>query len=215
LPAARANEPEAEKPAALPDLHIGEGELASVTTDAVVAPNDGAVEPRSGQLYLGTTDLIVPAGAIQLEVHRNYCPQPLKTRGLLGRRWRLNWESRLTHAGPMAAIEEGFGTTVFLQDSTTGKYRSGGGEELVLSFGGAVRTKVDGTKERFDAAGRLIERDHRRRCRGQFRQGLCLFLQGNQFLQYDLAADHVVEGFPMPLDDKHWPGWPMKSKSVR
>lgn len=145
----------------LADIHTSDAELASVATDSIGEPNDGSIDPHSGRLYLSTNDLIVPAGAVELVVQRHFQPRPSSVPGLLGKRWRLNWECTLFRSGPLAVIEEGVGTIVFSLDKAGGTYRSPSGDELIVTDQGAVRTKTDGKREMFDAQGRLAERDER------------------------------------------------------
>jgi len=119
------------------------------------------VDPRSGRLFLTVTDIVVNAGPVILEVQRS-----LDTRrneqGLLGTRWRLNWESQLFHEGPVLVIEDSTGPAIFTREGGSLEYRSPLGERVTLGpDGAAVRTKADLTSERFDARGRLVERGYR------------------------------------------------------
>ncbi len=119
------------------------------------------VDPRSGRLFLTLTDLVVPAGPVILEVQRSLDTRR-KEQGLLGTRWRLNWESRLFHYGELVVIEEGSGPIIFTRDGGKPEYTSGTGDRLVIEADGrAVRTRLDGSRDSFDAQGRLVERDLR------------------------------------------------------
>jgi len=119
------------------------------------------IDPRSGQLFLSVTDLTLQAGPVSLEIRRSL-QSGQRQSGLLGTRWRLNWESRLLRAGPLVLIEESTGSLSFSQQGPAGEYRSALGDRLVFEkTGQAIRTKPDGTKEIFDAQGRLVERDYR------------------------------------------------------
>lgn len=63
------------------------------------------VDPRSGQLVLAVTDLTVQAGPVTLEIRRSL--ESMKRQpGLLGTRWRLNWESGLVPCGPLMLVEK-------------------------------------------------------------------------------------------------------------
>jgi RHS repeat-associated protein len=119
------------------------------------------IDPRLGQLFLSVTDLTVQAGPVTLEVRRallNAGREP----GLLGNRWRLNWESRLIQAGSLILIEEATGAASFTRDGAKAEYKSAVGDRLVFEKSGrAIRTKLDRTTEIFDAQGRLVERDYR------------------------------------------------------
>jgi len=119
------------------------------------------VDPRSGRLLLTATDLVLPAGSITLEITRTLEPQRTD-RGLLGTRWRLNWESRVVPRGPLMLIEETPRPVAFTASGTTPGYTSVTGDRLVVERDGrAVRSKLDGIRETFDVQGRLIERDYR------------------------------------------------------
>ena len=114
------------------------------------------IDPRSGRLVLTTTDLRVPAGPVTLEVQRSLGTAPNK-RGLLGNRWRLNWESRLVRAGRRVLIDEAGRTVPFEPAKRGGGYQAASGERLVFDKQQqALRTRPDGTQERFDAQGRLV-----------------------------------------------------------
>ncbi|MBA3355001.1 MAG: RHS repeat protein [Pyrinomonadaceae bacterium] len=108
------------------------------------------------------TDLKVPAGAISLRLQRK--SETKRTQGgLLGKRWRQNWESRLMRATGRVQLEEWAGVTSFRQVGNTQEYESNSRERIVFSGDGrAVRSKLDGGTETFDTAGRLIERTYRR-----------------------------------------------------
>ena len=119
------------------------------------------VDPRSGELHVASTDLVVPVGPVVLEVRRWLQPGS-SVPGVLGRRWRLNWESQLLKRGDAVVVQEEVGDILFTPATSKGEYRGPLGERLVYgSDGRAVRSKGDGRREIFDAAGRLVERDAR------------------------------------------------------
>ncbi len=119
------------------------------------------VDPHSGRLFVTTTDLVLPAGAVNLEVTRSL-QQNAETKGLLGRRWRLNWEAELMRIDPLVLIEEMTGIVSFAQEGNKTEYRGVSGERVVFDQQGrAIRTKMDGTQDIFNEQGRLIERDLR------------------------------------------------------
>ena len=129
------------------------------------------VDPRSGRLFLTETDVVVNAGAVSLEIQRS-----LDTRrneaGLLGTHWRLNWESRLFHYRELVVIEEGAGSIPFTRDGGKPEYTTSSGDRLALEAdGSAVRTRVDESRDGFDAQGRLVERDLRNGNRFALRYG--------------------------------------------
>ncbi|HEY2988784.1 MAG TPA: RHS repeat domain-containing protein, partial [Candidatus Binatia bacterium] len=113
------------------------------------------IDPRSGQLSLTVTDLVVADGPIKLELQRS-----LASGGLLGTRWRLNWESRLSRLADLAVIDDESGSILFNQAGS--EYRSAAGERLTYENDGrAVRRKPNESTETFDSQGRLIERADR------------------------------------------------------
>ncbi len=129
------------------------------------------IDPRSGRLHLTVTDLVVPAGPIRLEISRTLEPQRTD-RGLLGARWRLNWESRVVPRGQLMLLEEAPYPVAFTTSGTTPGYTSVTGDRLAIERDGRmVRTKLDGTRETFDVQGRLAERDYRNGNRATVRYG--------------------------------------------
>ena len=120
------------------------------------------IDPRSGRLFLATTDLSLQAGAVQLELLR-VLETRQRDRGLLGTRWRLNWEVQLIRAGSLVLLGEATGTTIFAQDRAKPEVFTDlrGGRIIFRKDGRAIRTNPEGTLETFDAEGRLVERDYR------------------------------------------------------
>jgi RHS repeat-associated protein len=120
------------------------------------------IDPRSGRLFLATTDLSLQAGAVQLELLR-VLETRQRDRGLLGTRWRLNWEVQLIRAGSLVLLGEATGTTTFAQDRAKPEVFTDlrGGRIIFRKDGRAIRTNPEGTLETFDAEGRLVERDYR------------------------------------------------------
>jgi RHS repeat-associated protein len=118
------------------------------------------IDPYSGQLSLISTDISLPAGVLNLELRRSLLLHP-QDGGLLGTRWRLNWESRLSRAGDLAVVEEDMGTLAYWQSSAGPEYTGAGGGRVVFAGdGSAMRHRADGTRDRFDGHGRLIAREY-------------------------------------------------------
>ena len=110
---------------------------------APLASAQGTVDPRLGSLNLTATDLVVPAGPVHLEVRRWLYTGGGET-GLLGTRWRLNWDIRLIKHGDAVLIQEEPGEVAFAPTGTKGEYRGPMGERLVYGADGrAVRSKGD------------------------------------------------------------------------
>ncbi len=135
-------------------------ELTQVSATPFLDRNNEQIEPRTGELQLTATDLIVPAGPVNLEVKRSFQSLSRKP-GLLGTRWQLNWESRLVKNGKWATIEQASQVVIFSLDARSKQYRSPAGDSLVVGKDAAVWTKPDGGREVFDRQGRLIEQDRR------------------------------------------------------
>ncbi len=135
-------------------------ELAAVFISQWTQPGREAIEPHSGQLLLDTTDIVVPAGTIQLQLSRSLLLEPTAP-CLLGTRWRLNWEKRALRNRAVAVVEEGAARTVFRWDAVRKHYRASSGDVIVFDKGTAVRTTPGGFRETFDAYGRLTERNER------------------------------------------------------
>lgn len=109
-------------------------------------------------LISNVTDLVVQAGPISLPLQRSLDTRHTE-RGLLGTRWRLNWESRLTRLAELVVIDEGISTLMLVQQAGTQEYRSASGDRLMFeSDGRAMRRRPDESAEVFDPEGRLLAR---------------------------------------------------------
>jgi YD repeat-containing protein len=138
-------------------------------------------------------DLAVPAGTISLQLQRK-----LETgrtqRGLLGIRWRLNWESHLSRAGRLVQIEDWAGIVSFTQVGQQPEYTNDSGERITFTKdGGAVRTRSNAGSEAFDTTGRLIERTYHHGNKVSLRydaQGRLARVEGpaGSFLQFWLGS---------------------------
>jgi len=114
------------------------------------------INPVSGRLVLNETDLVLQRGATTLLIQRTF--QPRESESGSSGRWQLNWTKSLVKNGPMLVVRESPVRTAFTQEAGSGKYKSASGEEIVFQKDGqAIRSKLDGTKERYDAKGRLVE----------------------------------------------------------
>lgn len=121
----------------------------------------GVIDPRSGFVTVTTTDLILPAGAINLEISRSLHLES-DSEGLLGNRWRLNWEDTLTRLGARILIHQSDGLISYVQEDHKPEYVGPSGERIVVDHRGrAIRTRPDGTRDTFSVEGRLLERDLR------------------------------------------------------
>jgi YD repeat-containing protein len=119
------------------------------------------VDPQSGRLSVSVTDLVVAAGPVNLEVRRVLQPDKGES-GLLGARWLLNFEKRLTKEKKRIRIEEDRGPVFFTQEENRPEYKNDAGGRIRLEKSGqAVWLKMDGTRETFDKEGRLTEIDFR------------------------------------------------------
>src|SRR5258708_6397294 len=84
------------------------GTPGTVPTEVISQPplDQGAeqIDLRSGRLQLQATDMIVSAAALKLVVRRTLQPVSVRS-GLLGLRWRLNWETQLIPSLSAPVIE--------------------------------------------------------------------------------------------------------------
>ncbi|MBC7818143.1 MAG: PASTA domain-containing protein, partial [Planctomycetaceae bacterium] len=135
-------------------------ELTQVSATPFLDLSNEQIEPRTGELQLTATDLIVAAGPVNLEVQRAFQSLSRKP-GLLGTRWQLNWESRLVKNGKWATIEQASRVVIFSPDTRSKQYRTPAGDSLAVGKDASVWTKPDGSREVFDRQGRLIEQDRR------------------------------------------------------
>ena len=127
------------------------------------------IDSRSGRLFLTTTDLLLKAGAINLKIKRTLKNKGNES-GLLGTRWRMNWESRLFREKAFVIIEENGIRLKYNLEQNGDSYKNIFGECVVFNKNGVgIRNKQDTTQEIFDAKGRLVERG--------FRNGNRIFLR--------------------------------------
>jgi YD repeat-containing protein len=141
-------------------------ELVGVLAPPRLGRGAESVNPLSGELTLAGADLILQAGPVRLDVIRSLQTAPFLS-GMLGTRWRLNWERFVVREGNEAAI---FGMAVplmFQRDASAGRdhssdrFRAPGGQMLDFYKDHVVWTAPDGTVETFDDQGRLVERNER------------------------------------------------------
>ena len=129
---------------------------ACITPSAVWAI--AKVIPDTGRLYVDDTDLVVVAGPVQLEVRRTLLTLP-DSHGLLGKHWRSNWDQDLLRIGDLALLTDNLGVTTFAPTKRNNIFQNDHGEQLRFDGSGAATlTRIDGTVERYDAEGRLLER---------------------------------------------------------
>ena len=115
------------------------------------------IDPRSGKLFLTVTDIEVQAGPVYLKVERSLQTTEEQS-GILGSRWRLNWESRLIRLGSIALIRESTGPVYFKNEDGDARFTGPSGAFLVVEKDGrAVWTRPDGHRVIYDADGRLVE----------------------------------------------------------
>lgn len=125
------------------------------------AMTDERIDPYSGRLLLSEIDLSFMAGAVRLELNRSLLPNKASP-GLLGSRWRTNWESRLVQAGDAIFIQENAGAIEFQLDADKQQYNSADGQMiLLLESGHAIRELTDGTKKVYDTDGLLVQHELR------------------------------------------------------
>jgi RHS repeat-associated protein len=129
--------------------------LLSISNAVCVRAQDSSTPDAN---LTSATDLRVPAGAISLALQRKLVPGRTPG-GLLGARWRMNWDGRLARAVRRVQIDDWAGTVSFTQVGQRLEFASASGERISFGpEGKALLTKKDGGTETFDAAGRLIER---------------------------------------------------------
>jgi YD repeat-containing protein len=132
--------------------------LIPITLSSRVEGSDGSILEES---FHWVTDLNVPSGAITVHIQRHFVTGEV-TRGVLGTRWRMNWESHLSIKGDVVQLEEWTGTTSFTRAGNETSYANAAGERIVLgSDGRAVYSLIDGGSETFSAKGQLTERKDR------------------------------------------------------
>lgn len=133
-----------------------ERELSAVGVPSDARGGSETVDAATGRLVIRATDLVLAAGAATIAVERHLLPEARRP-GLLGRRWRLNWEKSIQRADNLVVLEDGGVLTLFERDPVAGVWKSAGGAVLVLSDGKGEVEWGDGTRYVFDGKGRLVE----------------------------------------------------------
>ncbi len=106
-----------------------------------------------------TTDLKIRSGAIVLMVQREMLART-SVPGMLGTRWRSNWEGQAKVAVKSIVVQEMADSVWFAPSSKAGEYLSTGGDRLLVGQSGrATLIRASGLVERFDSKGPLIERE--------------------------------------------------------
>ena len=145
--------------APLPNLFQAENELSAVASIPSERYPSEFINPLTGRLQITVTDLEVPAGPMSLKVKRSLSGS-LDRRGLLGSRWRLNWDKRLFRQGKVVLLE-GAESILLFRPQEDGSYRALTGESLELQASHGVVTRGDGVREFFDGAGKLLGRNEK------------------------------------------------------
>ena len=91
------------------------------------------IDPRTGRLFMAETDLVLGAGPVNLEVRR-WLEQEESEGGLLGTRWRMNWEARLRRGDNVVLIQEDGTIIRFDSEAGEGRYKSVSGERVVFDL---------------------------------------------------------------------------------
>lgn len=130
----------------------GAGVPADVTRDG----SWQRLETSFRALEIAQTDFVVPAGAVSLPVYRVLVGSGS---GLLGARWRLNWENRIARGGAGYVVSEAARQIEFVANGT--EFVGPPGERLFIdgNTGALVRERGDLTRDGYDLQGRLAWRD--------------------------------------------------------
>jgi RHS repeat-associated protein len=133
---------------------------SGIPADAVAASSPSPVDFGPPPLEIATTDMVVAVGAVSLPLQRVLASSGTGTgAGYLGKRWRLNWENRISRNAGGYAISEGAQEIKFV--SKDGGFIGPPGERVVMdaASGAPVRIRGDLTRDGYDAQGRLAWRD--------------------------------------------------------
>jgi hypothetical protein len=113
--------------------------------------------PLSGMWQVTVNDLTLNTGTVNLEVIRTLQPDT-SLHGILGSRWRLNWEQRLWVAGSLAAAETSAGPLILTFDRELHQYRAVSGERLIAKDKKLHLLHMDGSEDIFAKSGKLLEK---------------------------------------------------------
>ena len=118
------------------------------------------VDPRSGQLQLEVTDLVVAAGPLTLDITRTFHSGNALA-GVLGPGWHLSWESSVHGSSPEAVVFDGGRAMVFRSEDGGEMLHGPSGERLSFEDGqNVIRSgsgDVTSVYEVHDGVGRLAK----------------------------------------------------------
>jgi RHS repeat-associated protein len=118
-----------------------------------------SVDQLSGRLSVTEKDISSSAG---LGLSRTLAQESMVESGLFGAGWMSDWEKRLTRIEQTVFIREAAGIVAFTGDSSGNVFMGLSGEKVSIERDGqAIRYIPDGTSEKYDADGRLVEIDLR------------------------------------------------------
>ena len=150
------------------------------------------VSLRSGRLLLRQTDHVLRAGPAAMTIQRSLLTVPGQP-GLLGGRWRFDWEVAVSRTGTAILIQEGDISTLFKPTENARVFRSDIGERLVPAEDGAMtRRSDDGSETLYDSQGRLSARQDRNGGRILFRydsHDRLAKIEGPRGRSYSLTCD--------------------------
>lgn len=116
------------------------------------------VNTATGAVVESVTDATVPGKGLPLSVDRHYASDATDTTTLLGKGWRLGFESELAIAADEVTLTDADGAKVTFAKEADGTYSAPTPVRYTLSpvgGGGFTVTSLDQTRRTFDADGRL------------------------------------------------------------
>ncbi|MEU9974093.1 polymorphic toxin type 17 domain-containing protein [Streptomyces sp. NPDC051014] len=115
------------------------------------------VNTATGAVTETVTDTVVPGKGQPLTLSRSYSSTATDTGGLLGRGWRLPFESRLTVGSDTVTLTDTDGASVAFTKDSSGDYQAPAPVryELITTGDGYRVTGADHTSRDFDGTGRL------------------------------------------------------------
>ncbi|MEV8569074.1 DUF6531 domain-containing protein [Streptomyces sp. NPDC051322] len=115
------------------------------------------VNTATGAVTETIDDTTVPGMGFPLTLTRNYSSAATDSDGLLGKGWKLSFESRITPETGKATLYESDGARITFTKNSDGTYAAPAPVRYVLTAtsGGFKVTNIDHTSRTFDAAGVL------------------------------------------------------------
>ncbi|MFF0726046.1 DUF6531 domain-containing protein [Streptomyces sp. NPDC004134] len=135
------------------------GSMAGACTCPYQVYRADPVNTATGAVTESATDASVPGSGLPLSLTRNYSSLAKNGDGLLGKGWRLSFESKLTATADAVTLTDTDGAVARFTPNGDGTYTAPkpARYKLTPTADGHTLTNIDQTKRVYDTSGRLVK----------------------------------------------------------